>query len=214
MSEKSKVAVTIGLSALVAGMIVSCGDDNENRLCIGNDSLIIELSPGTMWVYRVSEYRYNEKDSTLDFVRAFQDTVTIVKDTAIEGQEWSVTSIEDELWANRSDGLWVWKEFNDDVSGPYLFIKYPTGFGQRYAIPAEDIRPDTMRVTDADALTSVPYGTFSAISYRLSDYQDSLLSLGNYVRGIGKVREIFYPNRNSRPIRRTIELLSFSTPGC
>lgn len=207
----TKRAVTLlAIAALIMMIAVSCGDD-ENSLCVGDESVIVALSLESIWVYRVSDYT---NDSLHTPIRAITDTVMIVGDTTIEGDEWFITSIEGELWANRSDGFWVWKDFDDDVSEPYLAIKFPAALVQKYPIPVEDIHPDTMTVADMMAVTSVPYGTLTAISYRQDTYQDTLLSVVFYVRGIGKIKEITIPDRNTRQIFRTIELLRFSTTGC
>ncbi len=207
----SKRAVTLlAIAALTTMIAVSCGDD-ENSLCVGDENVIVALSLESIWIYRVSDYT---NDSLHTPIRTITDTVMIVGDTTIEGDEWFITSIEDELWANRSDGFWVWKDFDDDVSEPYLAIKFPAALGQKYPVPVEDIHPDTMTIADMMAVTSVPYGTLTAISYRQDTYQDTLLSVVFYVRGIGKIKEITIPDRNTRQIFRTIELLRFSTTGC
>lgn len=207
----SKRAVTLlAIAALTMMIAVSCGDD-ENSLCVGDENVIVALSLESIWIYRVSDYT---NDSLHTPIRTITDTVMIVGDTTIEGDEWFITSIEDELWANRSDGFWVWKDFDDDVSEPYLAIKFPAALSQKYPVPVEDIHPDTMTIADMMAVTSVPYGTLTAISYRQDTYQDTLLSVVFYVRGIGKIKEITIPDRNTRQIFRTIELLRFSTTGC
>ncbi len=132
----------------------------------------------------------------------------------LESDTWYETSIEDELWMNRSDGFWIWPDYDDDVSQPYLLSKFPTALGQRYAIPYEDIAADTMTVADMMALVTVPYGSFTAITYQRKSYDGSVVSLAYYVRGIGKVKEIMIPDRETKQVRRIIELLRFSTTGC
>lgn len=204
-----KRAVTfLALAALTMMIAVSCGDD-ENSLCVGDESVIVALSLESIWVYRVTDY-----DTADAVIRTFTDTVMIVDETTVEGDPWYETSIENELWVNRPDGFWVWKDYNDDVSEPYLMIKHPGTLGQKYVIPFEDIHPDTMTVADVMAIVKVPYGSFTATTYQLKAYDGTVLSLGYYVKGIGKVKEIMIPDRETRQIRRTIELLRFSTTGC
>ncbi len=208
MFNPIKSIAVCALAALTMMMMVACGDD-ENALCTGDEAVIVALSLESIWIYRVTDY-----DTSDAVIRAFTDTVSIVSDTMIEGSEWFVTSIQDELWANRADGLWVWKDFDDDVSEPYLLIKYTATLGQKYVIPVEDIHPDTMTVADLMAIVSVPYGSFTAATYQLKSYDGIVLSLAYYVRGIGKVKEIMIPDRDTRQIRRVIELQRFATTGC
>jgi hypothetical protein len=204
----SRFFASASVAVLAVATVVSCGDD-ENSLCLGDEAVIVALSLESIWVYRVTDY-----DTSDAVIRTFTDTVSIVSDTMIEGSEWFVTSIEDELWANRADGFWVWKDFDDDVSEPYLLIKYPATLGQKYVIPVEDIHPDTMTIADLMAIVSVPYGSFTATSYQLKSYDGIVLSLAYYVRGIGKVKEIMIPDRETRQIRRIIDLQRFATTGC
>lgn len=211
MFGRMKTLAMVALASLSVLAVVSCGDDDKNALCKGNESFIVDLTTESVWIYRVTDY---DNDSLHTLRRTFTDTVLIVGDTTIEDDHWYITSIEDELWANRTDGFWVWKDFDDDVSRPYLLAKFPAAFSNKYPVPVEDIHPDTMKIVDLTATNTVPYGTFTSTTYRLSTYQDSLLSLSYYVQGIGKIREIAIPDRETRLIFRTIELIKFSTTGC
>jgi hypothetical protein len=206
-NPKRNVAL-LALVTLVLTVAVSCGDD-ENSLCVGDEAVIVALSLESVWVYRVTDY-----DTADAVIRTFTDTIMIVDETTVDGDPWYETSIENELWVNRADGFWVWEDYNDDVSMPYLRIKHPATLGQKYVIPVEDIHPDTMTVADLMAVVSVPYGSFTATTYQLKAYDGTVLSLGYYVKGIGKVKEIMILDRETKQIRRTIELLKFSTTGC
>ena len=209
MFNHTKTLAVVALAALSFLVVVSCGDDEENSLCKGDESFIVALSTESVWIYRVTDY-----DTADAVIRTFNDTVMITDAIVVESDPWYETSIEDELWVNRADGFWVWKDYDDDVSEPYLLIKHPASLGQKYVIPFEDIHPDTMTVADAMALVSVPYGSFTATTYRLKSYDGTVMSLSYYVRGIGKVKEIMTPDRETKQIRRVIELQRFSTTGC
>ena len=209
MFNPIKTVAVIAIAALTVLIINACGDDDENSLCKGDETVIVALSLESIWIYRVTDY-----DTTDAVIRTFTDTVMITDTTTVEGDPWYETSIENELWTNRSDGFWVWKDHNDDVSEPYLLAKHPATLGQKYVIPVEDIHPDTMSVADVMAVVSIPYGSFTATTYQLKSYDGTVLSLAYYVRGIGKVKEIMIPDRETRLIRRIIELQRFSTTGC
>lgn len=209
MFNRMKTLAVIALAMLSLLVVVSCGDDDENLLCKGDETVIVALSLESVWIYRVTDY-----DTADAVIRTFNDTVMITDAITVDSDPWYETSIEDELWVNRADGFWVWKDYDDDVSEPYLLIKHPAMLGQKYAIPFEDIHPDTMTVADAMALVSVPYGSFTATTYGLKSYDGTVISLSYYVRGIGKVKEIMIPDRETKQIRRVIELLRFSTTGC
>lgn len=209
MPGSRKFAVLAGAAALALIAAGSCGDDEQPRLCIGDESVIVALSLESAWIYRVTDY-----DTLDNVIRTRTDTVTIVGESVIDGQPWFVTSLDDEVWANREDGFWIWQDYDSDFTEPYLLIKYPAVAMEDYPIPVEEIHFDTMNVADTDADVSVPYGTFHAVTYRLADYLDSTLSLGYYVPGIGKVREFLIVDRETRSVRRVLELLSFTTAGC
>lgn len=208
MFNRKELWTFTALAMLLTATVISCGDDDP-AICIGDDLFIVPLSLETVWIYRVSDY-----DTANALIRTFEDTVMITGETNVDGDHWYETSIEDELWANRADGFWVWKESQSDVSEPYLMIKHPATLGEKYPIPVEDIAMDTMTVADVMALVRVPYGSFTGITYQLANYSDTTLSLAYYVRGLGKVREIMIPDRNTRKTRRIIELLKFTTDGC
>lgn len=208
MFNPLRIAACVALATLTLLTIVACGDD-ENSLCKGDESVIVALSLESVWIYRVTDY-----DTADAVIRTFNDTVMITGQTTVEGDPWFETSIEDELWANRADGFWVWPDHDDDVTEPYLLVKHPANLGQKYVIPFEDIHPDTMTVADVMAIVSVPYGSFTAATYQLKSYDGTVISLAYYVRGIGKVKEIMIPDRETKQIRRVIELQRFSTTGC
>ncbi len=209
MLKHTRLGAAVALAALAVVALGSCGDDSDkNTICVGDESDIVDLTEGTMWIYRGTDY-----DTLDNVIRTFEDTILIVRDTIIDEETWFLTSIENELWGNRDDGYWIWENF-DGISEPYLRIKYPTALGDHYPIPIEEVFSDTMTTADLIAVTTVPYGTFTAITYRRTSYEDSLISLGYYVRGIGKVREIIIPDRETRFIRRTLELLKFTSAGC
>jgi hypothetical protein len=209
MFNPMKSLAVVALAALSLIVVVSCGDDDESSLCKGDESFIVALSLESVWIYRVTDY-----DTADAVIRTFNDTVMITDAITVESDPWYETSIEDELWVNRADGFWVWKDHDDDISEPYLLIKHPAALGQKYVIPFEDIHPDTMTVADAMALVTVPYGSFTATTYQLKSYDGTVMSLSYYVRGIGKVKEIMIPDRETKLIRRVIELQRFSTTGC
>ncbi len=208
MFKRMRFLAVVALAAVSLFVAVSCGDD-VNSLCKGDESFIIALSLESVWIYRVTDY-----DTTDAVIRTFNDTVMITDAITVDSDPWYETSIEDELWVNRADGFWVWKDYDDDISEPYLLIKHPATLGQKYVIPFEGIHPDTMTVADAMALVSVPYGSFTATTYRLKSYDGTVISLSYYVHGIGKVKEIVIPDRETKLIRRVIELQRFSTTGC
>lgn len=208
MFNQMKTLAVVGVAGLTLLTVGACGDD-ENDLCKGDESVIVALSLESVWIYRVTDY-----DTADAVIRTFNDTVMITGETTVEGDSWYETSTEDELWANRPDGFWVWNDYDDDVSEPFLLIKHPATLGQKYVIPFEDIHPDTMTVADLMAVVAVPYGSFTATTYQLKSYDGTVLSLGYYVRGIGKVKEIMIPDRETKQIRRVIELQRFSTTGC
>lgn len=208
MFNPLRTVAMIAVVTLSTLILVACGDD-ENTLCKGDEAVIVALSLESIWIYRVTDY-----DTADAVIQTFTDTVTITDETTVEGDPWYETSIEDELWVNRADGFWVWKDYDDDISEPYLLIKHPAAFGQKYAIPYEDIHPDTMTVADVMAVVSVPYGSFTATTYQLKSYDGTVLSLAYYVSGIGKVKEIMILDRDTQQIRRIIELQRFATTGC
>ena len=204
----SRFFAHVSVAVLAVATVVSCGDD-ENSICVGDETVIVALSLESVWIYRVTD-----RDTANVLLDIFEDTIMIVKDTMIEGQPWFITSIEDELWVNRADGFWVWENFASDEIAPHLLAKFPAVLGQKYPIPVSDGPADTMKIADMLALVNVPYGAFEAITYQKSTPGDTVVSLGYYVRGIGKVREILIQDRGTNQILRTIELLKFTTAGC
>ncbi|HWO56716.1 MAG TPA: hypothetical protein VNN55_04025 [bacterium] len=194
-------------ASCAVGLFAACGDDEES-VCIGDESVIVAINPESIWIYRVTD-----RDTANAIVDTHSDTILIVKDTIADGDPWSVTSIDGELWANRADGFWVWSDPQSVETEPYLLARFPAALGQQYAIPAGELDGDTMLVADMMAIVRVPYGQFTAITYQQSN-GGHVVSLRYFVRGIGLVKEIAIIGTPPNQVLRTRELLKFRTAGC
>lgn len=129
----------------------------------GNDSLLIPLSVGNMWVYEVTEY-----SDSFDVMKTYYDTVSIVKDTNIMGDHWFyqlTSSNGNYTMVTNFDGGVYWMFANramQKVSDPFLAFAYPAAAGTLY--PFANF---TAEVVDTALLASTPFGQKECYLYLL-----------------------------------------------
>ncbi len=160
------------LSAVILTSLIS-GCNNQQ-----SEGDIWPLAVGNQWIYKTSE-KINEK--------TVFDTVTVTKDTLINGEKWFYTnhSAHPISWIlkNKSDGLHI---IDREMSSPFIFLKYKAIQGDTYFNMI-----DTILVKQVDKVIKTEAGTFTCYQYNAlkADRDQFLTDDGIYAcPGVGVVR--------------------------
>ena len=202
--------VRLGWAASIMGAllvcIVACSEDDT--LKYGDRDQIVPLAVGAKWIYRTTV-----TDAVADTtIRVDMDTIRVIKDTTMNGQQWFLTSVDDQAWGAFDDGYWIWYEYAFPPSDPYLFAKYPADLGEKYLITFGGAT-DTMTVADLMAVVHVQLGVFETIHYQLSDSTGEIISESYFTPGLGLVKDRAILHFGSDSTRFHIrELVKFTTP--
>ncbi len=202
--------VRLGWTVSILGALLVCivGCSQEDTFKYGDRDQIVPLAVGAKWIYRTTV-----TDAVADTtIAVHMDTIRVVKDTTMNGQQWFLTSLGDQAWAALDDGYWMWYEYAYPPSDPYLFAKYPADLGEKYLIEFAGAT-DTMTVADLMAFVRVPLGFFETTHYQLTDSTGEILSESYYTPGLGLVKDRMILHFGSDSTRFHIrELVKFTTP--
>jgi hypothetical protein len=203
-SARTSLAVTI-LGTLFV-LIVSCGEDAT--LKYGDRDQIVPMAVGTKWIYRTTV-----TDAAADTTIAVDmDTIRVIKDTTMNGQQWFITSPGDQAWAEFDDGYWIWPRNANPPSDPYLFAKHPADLGEKYLVQFGGAT-DTITVVDVMAFVRVPLGLFETTHYQITDSTGEIVSESYFTPGLGLVKDRMILHFGSDSTRFHIrELVKFATP--
>lgn len=178
---------------LLALTLTACNNGATPCVAIKTSGQILPLSIGNTWIYHITE---------LDFgtiTKSLYDTVTISRDTFINGEKWFFYS--GEIVINRSDGLWGFYQISKDSITPVLVWEYPIKSGNVIHQPY-----DSIIVAATDTVISVPYGCFFSNVYfvgRNKEYSEC------FVPGIGRIKsEQWYDGYEHHDKIKQIELVS------
>jgi len=119
---REKMTLACLQAAVIPGclvLVLGCSNPVDHEgVTAPVDNSVMALAVGNVWTYERTW-----RETWLD--EATIDTVTVrIRSAYYIDREWwySVTgAISDELWSNRSDGLWVWPKSEE----PYLLFRYP-----------------------------------------------------------------------------------------
>jgi hypothetical protein len=151
---------------LFVTIIISC---NQNPVATQPRKDLIPISANNSWIYNIKEYDTNK-------VVIFDSnyTMSVLKDTAIHGEQWFVLSFVDLIYMaiNRSDGYWVGPYGNSpSYPGMELQYKYPGTAGEQYQVVNGTVYSqtiNTVQILSIDTLVSVNAGNFHCCHYQFA----------------------------------------------
>jgi hypothetical protein len=136
------------------------------------------LAVGNQWIYKTSE-KINDKPVI--------DTVTVTRDTLINGEKWFYTkhTAHPISWIlkNKPDGLYI---IDREKNSPFIFLKYKAIQGDTYFNMI-----DTILVKQMDKVIKTEAGTFTCFQYNSlkADRDQFLTDDGIYASpGVGVVQ--------------------------
>src|SRR5439155_15462713 len=77
----------------------------------------------------------SEFDTSGNPTSSYNDTITIVRDTVINGETWHIASTNKESYVtSRADGIWEWDNPWNSSTAPVLLFKYPANTGDTFSV--------------------------------------------------------------------------------
>jgi hypothetical protein len=158
----------LAFAACIALFVVGCGDDDGVTNGQGA-KVILPIKVGNLWH---GDYFLYWNDSTITTTYAFH----IAKDTLIQvtggEQRWFFMEaqlaensyLKDELYRYGNTGVEIWYNYEDSLSEPCLWAKYPASVGDTY-MTGEDLL-DSVIIVSTDTTVTVPNGTYRCYCYR------------------------------------------------
>ena len=137
----------------------------------GPDREVWPLAVGAQWIYRVTV-----ADSAGATLFSYRDTLAVVADTIVDGEQWFVTTrtpimdhpLAKGLLTNRPDGLWYWEVSTATIlltgSDPGPYFLYPARVGDVY-MPDPTLFQYPLRVTAVEAPCETPAGRWQCVEY-------------------------------------------------
>lgn len=156
--------ITSCLLACLILLVFSCG---QGPVEPGSDTnVIMPLKIGNRWDGTTIVYTFGDSSSTAT-------TLLLTKTTKINKEIWYVGEysenseiIENRLYSNRNDGLWIWYTNPDKPEGtPYLLAKYPAKEGDIYDGPF--IETSYYKVLSTDTILNIHKDKYKCYSYVL-----------------------------------------------
>jgi hypothetical protein len=165
-----------------------CSEDESNPTPPNTTSVIWPLVIGNTWIMQ----NYALNPITGQLVLGEPDTTVVSTDTTIQGVKWYIlrASGADPGYAtNKTDGYWV----IDEQMVPRLMLKYPVQVNDSYpVIQTSGGSNDTslITVTSVNQSVTVPAGTFTCVTYRMTDAANTMVVTYHLEPNKGPIRMI------------------------
>jgi hypothetical protein len=199
---------------LLAALIAACGKSDSGTVTPPDTSLhptdtnaIVPIKPGNTWYGYYAQY-----DEYGNIQKEGPDTTRIERDTVIGGETWYIINTPLlTLYANRSDGFYLWPVWIGTQARPGLDAKFPAKTGDTFELKKKPYSDDNGGVVDTlltyfqvgplDTTITVRAGTFRCIEYveyergLRGNIPDSVLRRPNlyfFSRGIGFIKRDLY----------------------
>jgi hypothetical protein len=150
------------LLLLLLNLITSSGCKKDDTFTNTNVEVILPLSVGNSWTYKVTPYDTGGNPLTYNLPDV---GVQVYYDTLVGSDRWYSLSqhrpaVGFDWRSNKSDGLWQ----QDAYSRTYLLYKYPANANETYSSASAQVT-----VLAVDQMVTVPKGTYACIKYKFVD---------------------------------------------